>query len=405
MSYKKTSFFIPVWYDDYLSVRDFYKENGQWQEVKDIVPRYLFGYVSEIAENKELFSAFSLKALPDVFMCSDEISLAHPPVLEGVRISLFSTGAGFLEFTVAYPHSSLREMADFAYLFKKATRGLGKELPEGSVTLYDCAVSLLPTNTEARIFFTRKADFKYECLCYHTALLDKAEDDLSRQLLLLSRNYNNVFTDFSQESEYDMIYEPYHYDHWAGSPEGLINVTVKTGDHNTDFFLENFKSSHLAVDFHFLYLMLLNQRFSAIQYIHKISSLSNGTQKELEALNARIVKLKTVFSFKIVSDDQIFQNVYTKMYSTLDIDRLLEDIKDNEAQMKQLLSISSVKTDKLSSKFLLGISILSLFSVLIDATQFFDRLNLPVSATLLGFICTLGVSAVYFLWLFFSRNK
>ena len=115
--------------------------------------------------------------------------------------------------------------------------------------------------------------------------------------------------------------------------------------------------------------MLLNQRLSAIQYIDEISRLSDAGQKAIERLNVRVVRLKTVFSFAVISNDHIFQNVYSRMYKILDIDRLLEDIRDNEAQMEILRNASAARADKLSNKFLGGISFLALFSALIDASS------------------------------------
>jgi hypothetical protein len=124
----------------------------------------------------------------------------------------------------------------------------------------------------------------------------------------------------------------------------------------------------------------------------------------MEKINQRIVKLKTVFSFRIISDDLIFQNVYAKMYKVLDIDCLLEDIRDNENQRELLMNINSAKTEKRSSQFLMGISLLSLFSALIDASSYFDRISFlrPV-ATYLGALSTVLVVLFCFVWL--SKNR
>ena len=84
--------------------------------------------------------------------------------------------------------------------------------------------------------------------------------------------------------------------------------------------------------------------------------------------------LKTSFSFSIVSDDQLYQTVYSKMYMILGIDRLLADVRDNEEQIELLQNQERMNTEKITSVFLFGLSILSLFSVLVDAAGYFDRI-------------------------------
>ena len=71
-----------------------------------------------------------------------------------------------------------------------------------------------------------------------------------------------------------------------------------------------------------------------------------------------------------------------------------------------LMNIGSAKIEKRSNQFLMGISLLSLFSALIDASSYFDRINFlrPV-ATLLGFLCTITVSFFCLVMLFTNRRK
>lgn len=409
MGYQKSVYFIPVWFDAFESFAKGLAADGRWERIpgEQIAPRYLLNYAVRIAKDERLLRAFRLKDLSgtDVYLFEKELPLKNTPKISQIRFSCFSTGVGFMEFWVEYQDLSPEEISNFAYLFKKAAKMNGKELPEGKVSLYDAAEALLPAKSEAKLFFTAAVPFKYECLCYHFIQLQECSEDeiqAQKRLSLLKRSYN---TDFAQasHSDYDMIYKPYSYDQWGGSPEGLVNITYDTA--GSDYYLNTLKQSHLEVDYYFLYLLLLNQRFSAVEYILQISEVSDSGQRQIEAINRRIVKLKTVFSFNVISDDQIFQNVYAKMYRVLDIEHLLEDIRDNENQMEMLQNASSAKADKLSSKFLFGISVLSLFSALIDASSYFDRIRwLQPVATGLGLACTGLVVLLCILWLIKTRN-
>jgi hypothetical protein len=152
-----------------------------------------------------------------------------------------------------------------------------------------------------------------------------------------------------------MIYEPYSYDHWAGSQEGFVNLFHCSDDEAGNWFIMNRKTSQLSENYSFMYLILLNQRFSAISYLNKISRMDKYTRKEKEKLNLKMSRLKTVFSFSVVSDDQLYQNLYTKMYGILDIERLLADIHDNESQVEMLQSHELLENEKMTSRFLFGL--------------------------------------------------
>ena len=148
-----------------------------------------------------------------------------------------------------------------------------------------------------------------------------------------------------------------------------------------------------------MYLVLLNQRFSAISFLGKIPQLRSYTRKEREKMNFMISSLKTNFSFSIVSDDQLYQTVYSKMYSILGIDRLLADVHENEEQIELLQNNELLNTEKLTSVFLFGLSVLSLFSVLVDAAGYFDRISvLQPASTLLSALCLLSIIVFYIVW-------
>jgi hypothetical protein len=196
-----------------------------------------------------------------------------------------------------------------------------------------------------------------------------------------------------------MLFEPYDYDHWAGSPDGLVNIFHPDGNPATDDYLEHYKPLQLSGNYRFMYLVLLNQRFSAIQYLEKISRCKKDSPKAIKALNRMTSQLKIVFSFSVVSDDQLYQEIYTRMYSILGIDRLLEDIRDNEAHVEMLQTHELVEGERLSGYLLTGLSILSLASVLVDAASYIDRFQaLPLISTVISAGICGGLLIWYLIW-------
>ncbi|MBR2310880.1 MAG: hypothetical protein IKA47_10185 [Oscillospiraceae bacterium] len=412
MSYSKSVFFIPVWFDNFQAFTKKLTKSQSWEPADKALfcPRYLLSYATRIADNSNLFQLFTLKKafVPKVYMFRDQLGLRNDPEIEDVRFACFSTGVGFLEFWVSYKDMTPEDIANFAYQFKKAAKMCGKDIPDGQLALYDAAVSLLPEKAEAELFFSAAAPFKYECSCFHFLHLDEAPGDseASRlRLCRLSHSYNTKM-EFSVESDYDMLYTSGAGDHWGGSSEGLVNITYDFADSDSDYYLHTLKISHLSVDYYFLYLLLLNQRFSGIRYIQEIAAAFDKTHSQIIRLNKRIVELKTVFSFNVISDDRVFQNVYSRMYSILEIRHLLDDLVDNEDQMQILQNAGSVRAEKVSSIFLLGISLLSLFSALIDASSYFDRFqSLQPFSTVLGLGCVAATMVLCIFWLINRHNK
>ena len=136
-----------------------------------------------------------------------------------------------------------------------------------------------------------------------------------------------------------------------------------------------------------------------------MASVLNSNLNQIEELNKQIVNFKAVFAFNVVSDDQIFQSVYAEMYKILGIRDLLEDILDNENQIEVLRNASSVKAERLSSKFLFGLSLLSVFSALIDASSYFDRFDkLATVSNILGFVSTGLIIGICIVWIIKSSN-
>ncbi len=408
-AFRNTSiFFAPIWTDSYKDLVCCLKKDSRYRYLsKKDAPQYMLPYVNRIYKDDDLFVKFELQAehFPQLCLCGAWCEPDASPVLQRVVLSCFSTGCFFAEFHVSYEGLTLEQITDFAFHFKNAKKG--KDEVCGTVTMEEALIALLPQQVATEPFFTG-SDFKLECKMFHQICLEEplSEDEINKHLIHLRRGYHRNFAIPQMCGEYDMTYEPYSYDRWAGSQEGLVNIFNYTGEESTDRFLAKYKPLHLSQNYLFMYLVLLNQRFSAVRYLDKISQFSKYTRKEKEKLNVKIFQLKTVFSFSVVSDDQLYQNLYTKMYGLLDIDRLLADIHDNEAQVETLQNHELLENEKMTSRFLFGLSLLSLFSVLVDAAGYFDRISILAKiATPLSFACLLSIVVFYFVWWLRYRSK
>ena len=99
-----------------------------------------------------------------------------------------------------------------------------------------------------------------------------------------------------------------------------------------------------------------------------------------------------------------YQNVYSRMCGILDIENLIKDLEESEEQLAILQNMSAAKSEKMASEFLFGISLLSLFSALVDAAGYFDRIPfLSGLATRLSFMCVAAIVSLCLVWLYKKR--
>lgn len=386
-------FFIPFRYEQYETTCQALRSMGIWEPIapEEYRPKYLLSYAGRLCERPDRYCTLRC-TLRDLIPLEPYLHSWDPvpasgslPTIQDIRVSCFSTGIGFLEIWVSYNQMWIEEILNFIYRFKRTTYD---EFGKLEVTLQDAVGRILPADLYRNTFFYCIDRLKYDCRCLHMIRLDRVNypevQDQKRFTYLLERCYKRTFAydeDRVKESPYDMLYMPYDNDFWGGSQEGLANVCIEFGDYYKDLFLNTYKQQQLEQDYHFLYLLLLNQKYAAISYVDSIANLKDlyqltdpEEQKKLHELNQKTVVLRTDFSFRLVSDDMIFQNVYSRMYEIMDIDALLGDIRDNDEQMRILIEEEEKQAEKKTEGLLTGIAILALFSALIDGADFLDRL-------------------------------
>ena len=119
-------------------------------------------------------------------------------------------------------------------------------------------------------------------------------------------------------------------------------------------------------------LLLLNQRFSAISYIEKISRLGKDVKEreKISEIYPNVVDLRTHYSFRVISDDFFVQTVYSNTYQVLEIDALLKDLDDANGQFNEL----SKKREKSVENFVKTLSLLAAFSAVTDLAAYLDML-------------------------------
>lgn len=377
-------FFVPIYNNSIEKTIKTLKSQEKWSviETGDLTTNYLLKYVNRLTLDETLFISFKYDGLKNEgvsFQISDYsdngIKFINKKYEEKVsvseiRISIFGTGIAFAELQVTYNGLTPNEICDFVYNFKKIYKT--DDIEKGKKSFLGIIKESLPNDCIP--FFYNSVNygnnaFKNECIGFHTLRFfeDEINDiELKELLFRLRRGYGTRFKYEECQGPYDFEYTPSIFDFWSGSQEGLVNI-IRVNKGN--IFYDKYKYLQFIRDYRFMYLMLLNQRFSAIRYIEEVAIGDSDTIREV---NERIVKLKTVYSFRVVSNDLIYQNLYSRIYRLLDIDNILDDLSENEQQVEMYHAKSLEKTERQTNKLLIAISLLSVFSCLIDASSYFD---------------------------------
>lgn len=93
----------------------------------------------------------------------------------------------------------------------------------------------------------------------------------------------------------------------------------------------------------------------------------------------------------MISDDRQIQTIYSEMYHVFELENLLQDLEDANDQMSVLLQMRQQKHERRFEMILGALSILAIFSALIDFSDYLDRFS---SAMTLHSVISLSTTAV-----------
>lgn len=415
MAFENSSYYIfPIIVDSQEKLHNYLIKSYEWQFDEQTEKNYghLFSHVSRIVESSEMCRIYRYRdpyMLP-IYLFSAEVDAEEIPLITEVSLYAFETGVGFFEVKVDYGSMKVNEIVRFAYFFKIANRAEKAKYVKGNrKSLYRVMTELLPEELSgARCFFTGRSADKYQGLSFHMIKTDWREQ-LERDTLLfrLKRSYNEAFLYSDRENfgRYDMAYCPYEYMAFGGCQEGFVALCRETGVSATDFFINEYFYPQLTHDYHLMYLILLNQRFSELRYVEEIATAAE-TKSLAEEINEKTVRLRTRYSFRVVSDDYICQDVYARMYDVLDIETLFFDVEGNGIRLSMMENNERSETEKDNNVFLMCLSFLAVFSALVDLAAYLDRMSVAnLVSTILSAAGVIGIFACAAVRFFRQRKK
>ena len=389
--FQNSSYFIlPLKIDNPYRLSAFLRNSSNWEEKLDAFElQYLMFYAREMTDPEdERFRMYRYKGSESlrIYLFDDNVTdPGKAPTLGDISLYVFGKEISFLEFQVFYNEMDIKGILQFISSF----RGLRnpKEYPEGSdsIILRDAVKKILPAEDSGTVLcFSNPSEYKTQAnifTMYHNPQPSNKESNKSTGQVTkkdnqdkenrsiccrLAHGYKSVIpSDEDAARGYDKCLHLNTSEYWGICPDGIAYVK-KSKPSYIDY-------EHLCKDFHFMYLLLLNQRFAAISFIESINECGRNekTRKGITDVYRRVVELRTRYSFRVISDDFFVQTVYSTGYQVLEIDALLKDLEDANGQFNEL----SKERETRIERFIFAVTLLALVSAFADLAAYLQMFH------------------------------
>ena len=310
--------------------------------------RYLFLSITDIYKNADYFTVDTEKLKRNMKNGADEWGRILPlkaqestervaAEIEEISAFIMDKTKGYLLFKINYRNLELIQIESFSYLFRRIANSTRNQSSFARVACYILGVEDYEnfnrrTEDMTTPFYYLSSTSSYVCDVLQL-VCRKIQESRNEHLACLGRGYINIgaTTDnFNENSDYDIIFQSNKFATWVGCPNTLTCV-LEEENKFTSYTRSNIENDYLC-----LYLTLQNQRHSLLSFMTDMVNNRDKPRQLIKIHNA-LNKFKLAESFKTVSNEHAFQNIYERMYLIQDIDKLTEDINDvsaNAAEQK-----------------------------------------------------------------------
>lgn len=375
-----------------------------WRKITDDLPVHLMKFITNgVGYQTERHDAYQLvekrayglpytdgkRKLLTCAICYKDKTREYTIDIRNIKIHCFGTNIGFLVYDVWYSADmGYQDILEFNYMFKKVgTANLkikGTDIPDGrdkNTFLYRLSQSLIANNREDVAIFFHSNHFVRMQSNVFTIFCDtdgEKETLIEDKLFHLCHSYT---TDYGCGQKYPKdsfcCFHPYTYIHWGGCQEGIACIYYSVND-----FTSNDISGKLQNDYYFMYLILLNQRYTLLSLVDEMMTCEKAVSEEWRRIQHKLIIYQMEYSFRIVSDELTYHRIYSDMRNVLAINELEDGIKDISDRMYTLKNEEQREKDEIETanrswRMDLGLGMLSLlavFSAFVDSTDILDRL-------------------------------
>ena len=303
--------------------------------------RYIFSYITQIFKSNNYYK-IDIEALKkemnnkDIFdklfpLKSTEPAIRFPAKCEEISIFILDKCKGYLIFKIDYNNMTLEDIEPFSYYFRHIVNSTKNNSTFAEIACFILGVRKFESFERTKEDLTTPFYYLHLPQTYICDVLqlvcnkmDYTDEMKNAHYVTLGRGYQtaeSTINDYIEKSKYDMLFSPRPNVTWIGNPSTLTCL-IKADDDSTKHSTSNLQNDYLC-----LFLTLLNQRHTLLSFMTDMVRYKNDSGKLLK-IQDKLNAFKLAESFKTVSNEYAYQNIYDRMYAILDIDTLMADIND-----------------------------------------------------------------------------
>lgn len=331
--------------------------------------------------------------------------------LENVDLYLFRTTVCILSLQISFRRGDPLYVAAGQYYLKKVGRERLYDETGAPFTLLDIARLLLGrAHAGAEFFFHAFADTERANVLSRVEAPVQA--DYSRELYYLRHCYHDGFL-YVPEPDV-AFYQPALDTHWSVSAEAAACL-VCPGQGRARFLREVFYRNFRR-EYQLMYILLLHQKYVLYRFLSRVGAEAGRDLALLERYREQLYTFETDYVFSCVTEVPQYQNLYERLSDAFSLKAMFEDVREplialREVRLEQADADQKKRDDRVN-RGLLVLSMLALFSALIDGFDFIGAFLprlLPaawVPAVQNGFVFLVFSAFVCaILWIFTSGKK
>lgn len=388
----KSYIFIPFLFEqnDFQAVAKRLDQSDAWAPVSDKI-MYMYKYVSDKfdREKRDTCQCFHYRlkdaarlpgfADPDAWYSTGRAHRFRGKDVnfrfrfQNVHLYCFRTSVAILAFDIVFENSDPLWISNALFHLKKVSReGIVWNGQKTTLLLLAQKLTeeLLPVSALEFFYYANPGLERANVLTYVEA---EKKDSYKEELYYLSRCYSEGYT-YSDDVNNDHceIYVASSDIVWGISPEAAACITCPGAGH-AEFiqktFYNNFNAQYL-----FMYVLLLHQKYVLYMFLTKIGIGMQNDLERLEQYRSRLYEFQTDFDFACVTEVPQYQNLYERMTKAFSLKKMYDDVHSPLISLAEIRREAKEESDSIRdetvNRSLLILSILSLFSALIDGFDF-----------------------------------
>ena len=323
--------------------------------------------------------------------------------IRSVQLYCFSTTVCIMALQLFFERSDPLWIAAAQYYLKKVSRQkiLTEARPDATpfrtLALAEHLMAQLDCPFPFQFFYyanptTERANFL-------TYLETGEQEDYRRDLFYLRHCYGDGYL-YLENPEEDRreIYSSTKDTIWGVSPEAAVCLSrpeLGRAHFLRGTFFRNFNAQYL-----FMYVLLLHQKYVLYMFLTLIGVGAHNDLEVLEDYRHQLYEFETNFVFSCVTEVPQYQTLYEKLTEAFALHKLYDDVREpivSLSEVRQHTAEAKQKNrDKRTNSALFMLSLLSLFSALVDSFDFAQEYISRIGGTLL----VSAVQAACFVFIF-----